>query len=272
REPGFSGLALEEREPVAEVFLSFRLTSIGRNAVREEAAVILHIIEEPKDTVVKRECNITQNKVKGSGHRERQMENDREKLKNKFMATSRPTSSSSDFARETYQRTDKGFLVSENNTCHVDVSTTYITVDGMLMVADSCGSLAVKPNADKGEPYPRTDMDSESSTSRYDGLATEEEAISLCNNILARAVIPMSGKGEPDSHGSQAVILKELIPKDCKGGPYPRSHMGLLYFESLDDGPTTKESISLCNDLSVSPTVIPMSGKGSVVVLSSPCE
>ncbi|XP_026421356.1 uncharacterized protein LOC113317451 isoform X2 [Papaver somniferum] len=192
------------------------------------------------------------------------MENDREKLKNKFMATSRPTSSSSDFARrqcETYQRTDKGFLVSENNTCHVDVSTTYITVDGMLMVADSCGSLAVKPNADKGEPYPRTDMDSESSTSRYDGLATEEEAISLCNNILARAVIPMSGKGEPDSHGSQAVILKELIPKDCKGGPYPRSHMGLLYFESLDDGPTTKESISLCNDLSVSPTVIPMSGK-----------
>ncbi|KAI3866095.1 hypothetical protein MKX03_003557, partial [Papaver bracteatum] len=81
------------------------------------------------------------------------MENDREQLKNRFMATSRPASSSSDFARrqcETYQRTDKGFLVSENNTCHIDVLTTYINADGMLMVADSCGSPAVKSSADKG--------------------------------------------------------------------------------------------------------------------------
>ncbi|KAI3887223.1 hypothetical protein MKX03_003290, partial [Papaver bracteatum] len=98
--------------------------------------------------------------------------------------------------------TDKGILVSENNTCHVDVSTSYI------MVSDSRGSPAVKSNADKGQP---------------------------------------------DFHGAQAV---ELILKDFKGGPYPRTDMGFLRF----DGLTTKEAISLCIDLSVSP----MSGKGEI--------
>ncbi|KAI3833970.1 hypothetical protein MKX03_006742, partial [Papaver bracteatum] len=172
---------------------------------------------------------------------------------------------------ETFQSTELGILESESNDSTArGLGSTRV---GAKFIDSQPGRIHLA--ADEGEPYPRTDvgsLDSESNTSRYDGLATEEEAISLCNDIVSQAAIPMPGKGEPDSHGAQAVI--SVIPKAGKGGPCPRTDVDFLHFERntdlhyyerntfRDDGPTTKESISRCNDLSVSATVIPVCGKG----------
>ncbi|XP_026453715.1 uncharacterized protein LOC113355146 [Papaver somniferum] len=168
-------------------------------------------------------------------------------------------------------------------------------------------------------------MDSESNTYVDDGSTASKGAsagthftvkVNGSQAVISSEVI----KNEPDFHGSQAAILKEVISADCKGemyqsfldsenntclvdvsttadeiflvadsrgSPAVKSKAGegalntvphyfgsrtnadegrpYLHFERVifgDDGPTTKESISLCNDLSVSPTVIPTSGKG----------
>ncbi|KAI3862448.1 hypothetical protein MKX03_035891, partial [Papaver bracteatum] len=69
---------------------------------------------------------------------------------------------------------------------------------------------------------------------------------------------------EPDFHGAQAEILKEVISTDCNG---KRTDMDSESNTSCYDGLATEKAISLCTDI-FSQAVKPMSGEGSVVVLS----
>ncbi|KAI3833972.1 hypothetical protein MKX03_006744, partial [Papaver bracteatum] len=110
------------------------------------------------------------------------------------------TGGSQEFEGETHQKTKMDILESESNTYLDDV-------------ADSCGSPTVKSKAVKGEPYPRTDMDSERDTCRYDGLATKE-ANSFCTDIVSQAVIPMAGKVQPSSMESlPSDIVQEILSR-----------------------------------------------------------
>ncbi|RZC53044.1 hypothetical protein C5167_011899 [Papaver somniferum] len=202
----------------------------------------------------------------------------------------------------------------------------YILMVDMVVVGDGSGG---SDDGVAGEIYQRTDMDSESNTYVDDGSTASKGASAVCpmlsqgmlmNTLSMEYQCLHKWYHEPDFHGSQAAILKEVISADCKGemyqsfldsenntclvdvsttadeiflvadsrgSPAVKSKAGegalntvphyfgsrtnadegrpYLHFERVifgDDGPTTKESISLCNDLSVSPTVIPTSGKG----------
>ncbi|KAI3884403.1 hypothetical protein MKW92_024408, partial [Papaver armeniacum] len=68
---------------------------------------------------------------------------------------------------------------------------------------------------------------------------------------------------EPDSHGSQAVILEELISKDGKGEIY-QSFLESENNNFLVDLSTTADEILLVEDSRVSPAVKSKAGEGAL--------